>query len=29
VLIDELSQNVKRGLSQDPGIYLDVVERPA
>jgi NAD(P)-dependent dehydrogenase (short-subunit alcohol dehydrogenase family) len=29
VLIDELSQNVKRGLSQDPGIYLDVVQRPA
>jgi NAD(P)-dependent dehydrogenase (short-subunit alcohol dehydrogenase family) len=29
VLIDELSQNVKRGLSQEPGIYLDVVERPA
>jgi NAD(P)-dependent dehydrogenase (short-subunit alcohol dehydrogenase family) len=28
VLIDELSQDVKRGLSQDPGIYLDVVERP-
>ena len=29
VLIDELSQNVKRGLSLDPGVYLDVVERPA
>jgi NAD(P)-dependent dehydrogenase (short-subunit alcohol dehydrogenase family) len=29
VLIDELSQNVKRGLSLDPGIYLDAVERPA
>jgi NAD(P)-dependent dehydrogenase (short-subunit alcohol dehydrogenase family) len=29
VLIDELSQNVKRGLSQDPGVYLDVVQRPA
>lgn len=28
VLIDELSQNVKRGLSLDPGIYLDVVRRP-
>jgi NAD(P)-dependent dehydrogenase (short-subunit alcohol dehydrogenase family) len=29
VLIDELSQNVKRGLSQDPGVYLDLVQRPA
>jgi hypothetical protein len=29
VLIDELSQNVKRGLSLDPGVYLDVVQRPA
>jgi short-subunit dehydrogenase len=29
VLIDEMSQNVKAGLSMDPGIYLDVVERPA
>jgi NAD(P)-dependent dehydrogenase (short-subunit alcohol dehydrogenase family) len=29
VLIDELSQAVKRGLSQEPGIYLDVVQRPA
>jgi NAD(P)-dependent dehydrogenase (short-subunit alcohol dehydrogenase family) len=29
VLIDELSQNVKRGLSQDPGVYLDLVARPA
>jgi NAD(P)-dependent dehydrogenase (short-subunit alcohol dehydrogenase family) len=28
VLIDELSKNVKRGLSQEPGIYLDVVQRP-
>jgi len=28
VLIDELSQNVKRGLSLDPGVYLDLVERP-
>ena len=28
VLIDELSQNVKRGLSEDPGVYLDVVRRP-
>jgi NAD(P)-dependent dehydrogenase (short-subunit alcohol dehydrogenase family) len=29
VLIDELSQNVKRGLSADPGVYLDAVQRPA
>lgn len=29
VLIDELSRNVKRGLSEEPGIYLDVVQRPA
>jgi NAD(P)-dependent dehydrogenase (short-subunit alcohol dehydrogenase family) len=29
VLIDELSQNVKRGLSAEPGIYLDAVHRPA
>jgi NAD(P)-dependent dehydrogenase (short-subunit alcohol dehydrogenase family) len=29
VLIDELSQNVKRGLSEEPGVYLDVVQRPA
>jgi NAD(P)-dependent dehydrogenase (short-subunit alcohol dehydrogenase family) len=29
VLIDELSQAVKRGLSQDPGVYLDLVQRPA
>jgi NAD(P)-dependent dehydrogenase (short-subunit alcohol dehydrogenase family) len=29
VLIDELSQNVKRGLSAEPGVYLDVVQRPA
>jgi NAD(P)-dependent dehydrogenase (short-subunit alcohol dehydrogenase family) len=28
VLIDELSQNVKRGLSLEPGVYLDVVQRP-
>jgi NAD(P)-dependent dehydrogenase (short-subunit alcohol dehydrogenase family) len=28
VLIDELSKNVKHGLSQEPGIYLDVVQRP-
>ena len=28
VLVDELSQNVKRGLSEDPGVYLDVVRRP-
>jgi NAD(P)-dependent dehydrogenase (short-subunit alcohol dehydrogenase family) len=27
VLIDELSQNVKRGLAADPGIYLDVLNR--
>lgn len=29
VLIDELSQNVKRGLSMEPGVYLDLVQRPA
>jgi NAD(P)-dependent dehydrogenase (short-subunit alcohol dehydrogenase family) len=29
VLVDELSQNVKLGLSQDPGVYLDLVQRPA
>jgi NAD(P)-dependent dehydrogenase (short-subunit alcohol dehydrogenase family) len=29
VLVDELSQNVKRGLAADPGIYLDVVNREA
>jgi len=29
VLIDGLSQAVKHGLSQDPGVYLDVVSRPA
>lgn len=28
VLVDELSRNVKRGLSEDPGVYLDVVRRP-
>jgi NAD(P)-dependent dehydrogenase (short-subunit alcohol dehydrogenase family) len=29
VLIDELSQKVKLGLSQDPAVYMDVVHRPA
>ncbi|MGZ5902634.1 MAG: SDR family oxidoreductase [Reyranella sp.] len=29
VLIDELSQKVKLGLSQDPAVYMDVVNRPA
>jgi NAD(P)-dependent dehydrogenase (short-subunit alcohol dehydrogenase family) len=29
VLIDELSQKVKLGLSQDPAPYMDVVHRPA
>jgi NAD(P)-dependent dehydrogenase (short-subunit alcohol dehydrogenase family) len=29
VLIDELSQNVKRGLAAEPGIYLDVINREA
>lgn len=29
VLIDELSQKVKAGLSMDPGVYLDTVQRPA
>jgi NAD(P)-dependent dehydrogenase (short-subunit alcohol dehydrogenase family) len=28
VLIDEFSQNVKQGLSEEPGVYLDVVQRP-
>ncbi|WP_296950183.1 SDR family oxidoreductase [uncultured Massilia sp.] len=28
VLVDELSRNVKRGLSAEPGIYLDAVRRP-
>jgi NAD(P)-dependent dehydrogenase (short-subunit alcohol dehydrogenase family) len=29
VLVDELSQNVKRGLAADPGIYLEEVRRDA